>query len=144
MRWKSQCWYLTHALTRWFAVDKAHSRCAMSQQAGLDKVWRYQGTHSTLLWHSKELTQEQGRGIETLGSGSAREEPTTVCSFSPVKKYLIIPRAWKMFMTWNMWHFFTLFGSFWYLAFKVTNNKKFVKILSVCPDILHDEWKCSK
>ena len=53
------------------------------------------------------------------------------CSFSPVKKHLLIPRAWKISMTWNMWHFFTLFGSFWYLSFKVTNNKKIVKI-EVC------------
>ena len=43
----------------------------------------------------------------------------TVCSFSPVKKFLVIPRAWTISMTWNMWHFFTLFRSFWYLAFKL-------------------------
>ena len=52
----------------------------------------------------------------------------TVCSFSPVTKYLLIPRAWKISMTWKMWHFFTLFGSFWYLAIKVTNKKWFVQI----------------
>ena len=55
----------------------------------------------------------------------------TVCFLLGVKKYLPISRVWKIFMTWNMWHFFTLFGSFWYLAFKVTKNIFFVKI-EVC------------
>ena len=49
----------------------------------------------------------------------------TVCVLAGVNKYLLIPRAWKIAMTWNMWHFFTLFGSLWYLAFQVTNKNIF-------------------
>ena len=99
-----------------------------------------------------------------------------VCFLLGIKKYLLIPRVWKISRTGNMWHFFTLFGSFWYLAFKVTKKTFFVKIelcgknvrflnisenkkgksglilfvlsflgiLSVCPDILHDQLKYTK
>ena len=46
----------------------------------------------------------------------------TVCFLKGVKKYLLTPRAWKISMTWKIWHFFTLFRSFWYLGFKVTEH----------------------
>ena len=47
----------------------------------------------------------------------------------------------KNFMTWNVWHFFTLFGSFWYLAFKLTNKYFSPKLRSVekCP-IFKYKW----
>ena len=48
-----------------------------------------------------------------------------------VKKYLLIPLAWNISMTWNIWHSFTLFGSFRYLPFKVAEKTFFVKI-EVC------------
>ena len=43
---------------------------------------------------------------------------------------MLIPRALTISMTWNIWHFFTLFGSFWYLAFKVTQF--FLVEIEVC------------
>ena len=36
----------------------------------------------------------------------------TVCFLVCVKKCFLIPRAWKISMTWNIWHPFTLVGSF--------------------------------
>ena len=59
--------------------------------------------------------------------------PTTIpdLDYYPVKKYLLIPRAGTISITWNTWHFFTLFGSFLYVAFKVTQKTFFIKI-EVC------------
>ena len=94
-------------------------------------TWTMPTAYFSSLWQKKkhEDANQDAILVLFLGRKEVPEVPNvywkpiyTVCFLMGVKKYLPISRVWKIFMTWNMWHFFTLFGSFWYLAFKVTKK----------------------
>ena len=52
-------------------------------------------------------------------------DETTVCFLMGGKKFLLIPRAWKISMSWNMWHFFICFRQNW----GIKKNVRFTNII---------------